>query len=312
MEKRSTARRFLSLLIAVLMVTSVIPQAAYAAIADAAGTDRAPGRAVVNGGVDGTAIEIEGVNSVIVSGATEQENGDYVWTPSNTNPDHPFKFNVTYSVSGEFEYFESNQIEVRIPLSILKDQNGNPADYFEMSLPRDDEEGLDDDNVFVYRIDEETNEIVVYNRLPCPAAQHGYFEISYSTNKRTYDYQDYDPDGEKPEDRNPSADFQATLTISRDGETHSETSDPVHVYIDDKGVTCKLLPEKTVILGSRDGLEGTRCYGAIHDEKANWTAHRYFTKSWVEEDPSVRWLLLQSAPLVVPYRPNASMFVNIG
>ena len=83
-------------------------------------------------------------------------------------------------------------------------------------------------------------------------------------------------------------------------------------YIDDKGVTCKLLPEKTVILGSRDGLEGTRCYGAIHDEKANWTAHRYFTKSWVEEDPSVRWLLLQSAPLVVPYRPNASMFVNIG
>lgn len=83
-------------------------------------------------------------------------------------------------------------------------------------------------------------------------------------------------------------------------------------YVDDKGATCKLLPEKTVILGSREGLEGTRCYGAIHDEKANWTAQRYFTKSWIEEDPSVRWLLLQSAPLVVPYRPNASMCVTIG
>lgn len=83
-------------------------------------------------------------------------------------------------------------------------------------------------------------------------------------------------------------------------------------YIDDKGVTCKLLPEKTVLLGSREGLEGTRCYGAIHDEKANWTANRYFTKSWLEEDPSVRWLLLQSAPLVVPYRPNASMCVTVG
>lgn len=83
-------------------------------------------------------------------------------------------------------------------------------------------------------------------------------------------------------------------------------------YIDDKGVTCKLLPEKTVLLGSRVGLEGTRCYGAIHDEKANWTANRYFTKSWLEEDPSVRWLLLQSAPLVVPYRPNASMCVTVG
>ena len=83
-------------------------------------------------------------------------------------------------------------------------------------------------------------------------------------------------------------------------------------YVDDKGVTTKLLPEKTVLLGSRDGLEGTRCYGAIHDEKANWTASRYFTKSWIEEDPSVRWLLLQSAPLVVPYRPNASLCVTVG
>lgn len=83
-------------------------------------------------------------------------------------------------------------------------------------------------------------------------------------------------------------------------------------YINDNGETAKLLPDKTVLLGSKDGLEGTRCYGAIHDEKANWTATRYFTKSWLEEDPSVRWLLLQSAPLVVPYRPNASMCVTIG
>ena len=83
-------------------------------------------------------------------------------------------------------------------------------------------------------------------------------------------------------------------------------------YINDKGVLTNLLPSKTVILGAKDGLEGTRCYGAIHDEKANWTASRYFTKSWVEEDPSVRWLLLQSAPLVVPYRPNACLCATIG
>ncbi len=83
-------------------------------------------------------------------------------------------------------------------------------------------------------------------------------------------------------------------------------------YINDQGVLTNLLPSKTVILGAKDGLEGTRCYGAIHDEKANWTASRYFTKSWVEEDPSVRWLLLQSAPLVVPYRPNACLCATIG
>ena len=84
------------------------------------------------------------------------------------------------------------------------------------------------------------------------------------------------------------------------------------IYLNDAGVATNLLPAKTVLLASKDGLEGTRCYGAIHDEKANWTASRYFIKSWIEEDPSVRWLLLQSAPLVVPYRPNASMCVTIG
>lgn len=83
-------------------------------------------------------------------------------------------------------------------------------------------------------------------------------------------------------------------------------------YINDAGVSTSLLPSKTVLLGAKDGLEGTRCYGAIHDEKAGFTANRYFTKSWMEEDPSVRWLLLQSAPLVVPYRPNASFCATIG
>ncbi len=84
------------------------------------------------------------------------------------------------------------------------------------------------------------------------------------------------------------------------------------IYLNDTGVATNLLPAKTVLLASKDGLEGTRCYGAIHDEKANWTASRYFSKSWIEEDPSVRWLLLQSAPLVVPYRPNASMCITVG
>ncbi|MBO7549494.1 MAG: hypothetical protein J6T77_05945, partial [Clostridia bacterium] len=146
-----------------------------------------------------------------------------------------FKFTVTYSISGEFDYFEKNQISIHIPISILKDAKGDPADYFDISLPLDTDPNLTNDNVFVYKIDKDENgkdEIVVYNRLPCPAAQHGYFDIGYSTNKRTYDYMDYDPDGETPEDRNPSADFSAKIVISRNDEEHSETSDPAHVYID--------------------------------------------------------------------------------
>ncbi|MBP0989981.1 MAG: Cna B-type domain-containing protein [Oscillospiraceae bacterium] len=187
------------------------------------------------GGGDGSTLQIEGIFSTLVLGAEEQDNGDYVWTPETTNPDHLFKFTVTYSISGEFDYFEKNQISIHIPYTILKDQAGDPADYFDISLPHADDPNLTDDNVFVYRIDtldDNSKEIVVYNRLPCPAAQHGYFDVGYSTSKRTYDYKDYDPNGATPADRHPSADFKAKLVIYRDGEEHSEESKPNHVYID--------------------------------------------------------------------------------
>lgn len=88
----------------------------------------------------------------------------------------------------------------------------------------------------------------------------------------------------------------------------------VYVDPDDETQATKLLmPEHSVTMAARGdgdsgrgGLEGARAYGAIQDEAASYQSTRFFTKSWLEEDPAVRWLLLQSAPLVVPYRPNAS------
>ncbi|MFC3674665.1 major capsid protein [Ferrovibrio xuzhouensis] len=89
-------------------------------------------------------------------------------------------------------------------------------------------------------------------------------------------------------------------------------------YIDDAGAQQNVLPDFTVIMGATGadgsgagGLEGTRAYGAIMDEEAAFKADRYFVKSWLENDPSVRWILLQSAPLVFPYRPNASICVTV-
>lgn len=82
-------------------------------------------------------------------------------------------------------------------------------------------------------------------------------------------------------------------------------------YVDDNDTVQKVLPDYTVILGSPQQLEGTRCYGAIQDEKAGFRAQRFFSKSWLEEDPALRWMLLQSAPLVVPYRPNATFCATV-
>jgi hypothetical protein len=82
-------------------------------------------------------------------------------------------------------------------------------------------------------------------------------------------------------------------------------------YVDEQDQTQKLLPDYTVMIASTSQLEGTRCYGSIMDESANYRAQRYFSKSWLEQDPAVRWLLLQSAPLLVPYRPNASFCATV-
>lgn len=82
-------------------------------------------------------------------------------------------------------------------------------------------------------------------------------------------------------------------------------------YIDaDTGNEVSMLPENTVILGSSQ-MEGTRHYGAIMDEEAGLQPMEFFPKSWVEKDPSLRILLMQSAPLTVPYRVDASFCATV-
>lgn len=53
-------------------------------------------------------------------------------------------------------------------------------------------------------------------------------------------------------------------------------------------------------------IQGTRCYGAIQDARAGYRALPVFMKMWEENDPSVEYIMSQSAPLFVPGEPNAS------
>lgn len=58
-------------------------------------------------------------------------------------------------------------------------------------------------------------------------------------------------------------------------------------------------------------VDGVRCYGAIHDKKAGYRALPVFMKSWENEDPSVEYILSQSAPLMVPAEPDASFSARV-
>jgi hypothetical protein len=72
------------------------------------------------------------------------------------------------------------------------------------------------------------------------------------------------------------------------------------------GTETAIWTAKKIVLTS-PAMKGVRCFGAIKDEAAGLQAREYFVKSWVQEDPSVRFVLVQSAPLVVPYLVNASL-----
>ncbi|WP_407156315.1 major capsid protein [Bradyrhizobium sp. STM 3557] len=82
-------------------------------------------------------------------------------------------------------------------------------------------------------------------------------------------------------------------------------------YIDPlDGVEKDILPSGEVMMASR-GIEGVRHFGAIRDLKAGIQPRPFFVKSWEEEDPSVRYILGQSAPLIAPYRPNGTLGAKV-
>ena len=81
-------------------------------------------------------------------------------------------------------------------------------------------------------------------------------------------------------------------------------------YIDPAdGATKKYMPDNTLVLAGRR-VEGVRHFGAIMDVDVLVSRERY-AQSWVERNPSRRMLQLESAPLLVPYRPNSSKKVTV-
>lgn len=82
-------------------------------------------------------------------------------------------------------------------------------------------------------------------------------------------------------------------------------------YVDPLDNTEKeIFPADQVLLAS-PLVEGVRAYGAILDGKAGLQAMPYFPKMWEDNDPAVEWLMTQSAPLVVPTRPDATVCVDV-
>lgn len=71
------------------------------------------------------------------------------------------------------------------------------------------------------------------------------------------------------------------------------------------GNTVDILGTNEVFLGS-GAVDGVKAFGAILDTESLQPAD-IFPKMWDEQDPSARFIMSQSAPLMIPVNPNATV-----
>ena len=178
----------------------------------------------------------------------------YVWTAPSSAEGHRFNFRISFGLSVETSaedvVFPAETVKVRVPKSILNDRNGDQADRFEMSIPSRDDvaeaeasgEILDQDMSFAWY--EDGDDIVIYNFRAVDNGFDGFIEMSYLTDKATFDYRDMsisDPYVATITAKDPTAAPEA------EPETDTTEDDPLYVIIDtqvDLLSTVERIPDK--------------------------------------------------------------------
>jgi hypothetical protein len=80
--------------------------------------------------------------------------------------------------------------------------------------------------------------------------------------------------------------------------------------VDENNFERPLIPDGMIILAGPD-MMGTRAFAQIIDPEFNYAAMPYAPKTWLQEDPAQRFLMMQSAPIVIPSRVNAAMAIQV-
>lgn len=82
-------------------------------------------------------------------------------------------------------------------------------------------------------------------------------------------------------------------------------------YVDPvTNVETMMIADGTIVMSGAD-LMGTRAFGQILDPAFNYQALPYAPKTWVENDPAQRIILMQSSPIVIPSRVNAALSASV-
>ena len=201
--------------------------------------------------------EINTFKMQFVSGATEDENKNLVWTPENSAEGHEFTFRVNYAISGLKE-LPAESIQITIPKSILRNKKGNSDDKYIMSLPTSDEYDGTTEMAYI----ENKDYIIVYNPEEVKAGINGYFEIAYATKSPTFNYKDYDT---------------TNIDIVANGGTASDPFNAIIIVKSGEDTLANVSDEKSVYINTNAKITST--------QKRYPTLYRTWNESWMEHTP---------------------------
>lgn len=85
---------------------------------------------------------------------------------------------------------------------------------------------------------------------------------------------------------------------------------PASKFQNDDGSFTDIMDPRDILVASR-AVDGIKAFGAILDNAAGLEVADIFTKMWDQEDPSARFIMSQSAPLMIPVHPNCTMRVRV-
>ena len=99
--------------------------------------------------------------------------------------------------------------------------------------------------------------------------------------------------------------FMGRLSGTLDVYVHSD-----YYHDTDTGAVVPFIDSRDAIFTGPSG-DGVRCFGAIQDIDAEMQALEMFPKMWRQQDPSATFIMTQSAPLMVPVNPNATLRARV-
>ncbi len=83
------------------------------------------------------------------------------------------------------------------------------------------------------------------------------------------------------------------------------------VYHDETFTKQQLLPDHTVLMGSRAGYAGAKLCGVVQHAENHYEKGEFFPHEWIDPNTGAQWVETITAPILGPKRVNASLCATV-